>query len=228
MSATSRCRLKPVFKYDDSLDAFGVHGVGGFLGAILTGVFVSAELYKHGSGNDLPGVDLFGNKEAPRLLVQFVAAGVSVVYAFGLTLVLVKVIDLTWGFCLEPKAEGEGLDMPARRSRLRLGLATETMPEQGTAEPRAATVPPNGQKHFTVIVEGTDNRKLIHAWSIALPGRASRPAAVEFKQVYPFFTTVQGNRFRFRGGDPEMMSESLQRIFQSEIAGSAIKAKVEG
>ena len=37
--------LKPNFKYDDSLDAFGVHGVGGFLGAILTGIFASDALY---------------------------------------------------------------------------------------------------------------------------------------------------------------------------------------
>ena len=46
--------LKPSFKYDDSLDAFGVHGVGGFLGAVLTGVFASAVLYKAGSGSDIP------------------------------------------------------------------------------------------------------------------------------------------------------------------------------
>src|SRR5262249_41241105 len=43
--------LKPFFKYDDSLDAFGVHGVGGFLGALLTGVFAQAALYQAGSGN---------------------------------------------------------------------------------------------------------------------------------------------------------------------------------
>src|SRR5262249_28203103 len=41
--------LKPFFKYDDSLDAFGVHGVGGFLGAILTGIFVSAALVQAGT-----------------------------------------------------------------------------------------------------------------------------------------------------------------------------------
>src|SRR5262249_17486437 len=44
--------LKPRFKYDDSLDAFGVHGVGGFLGAVLTGVFVSASFYLAGGGSD--------------------------------------------------------------------------------------------------------------------------------------------------------------------------------
>src|SRR5262249_36905492 len=43
--------LKPLFKYDDSLDAFGVHGVGGFLGAILTGVFASQVLWQAGSGS---------------------------------------------------------------------------------------------------------------------------------------------------------------------------------
>src|SRR5262249_50611592 len=42
---------KPLFRYDDSLDAFGVHGVGGFLGAVLTGVFASALLVNAGAGN---------------------------------------------------------------------------------------------------------------------------------------------------------------------------------
>src|SRR5947209_6050859 len=58
--------LKPFFKYDDSLDAFGVHGVGGFLGAVLTGFFASAALFKAGSGSDLPAT----LNDLPRPLVQ--------------------------------------------------------------------------------------------------------------------------------------------------------------
>src|SRR5438132_13172946 len=49
--------LKPKFGYDDSLDAFGVHGIGGFLGAVLTGVFASnmAVFWSSGSGTPTPG-----------------------------------------------------------------------------------------------------------------------------------------------------------------------------
>src|SRR5205085_5366405 len=71
--------LKPRLRYDDSLDAFGVHGVGGFLGAVLTGVFCSATLYRAGSGSDLPEAG------GPRVVVQFVAACVAAAYAFGAT-----------------------------------------------------------------------------------------------------------------------------------------------
>src|SRR5207237_7219496 len=77
--------LKPFLKYDDSLDAFGVHGVGGFLGALMTGVFVSATLYKDGSGNALPAAEL------PRIAVQFTAAAAASIFSFVVTFVIVKV-----------------------------------------------------------------------------------------------------------------------------------------
>src|SRR3989442_7512430 len=101
--------LKPFLKYDDSLDAFGVHGVGGFLGALMTGVFASAVLWQHGSGS----TDALGVLAAGRLnqiLVQLLAALVAVGYSFVLTAILVKAIDLTCGFCLATGAENEGLD----------------------------------------------------------------------------------------------------------------------
>ncbi len=94
--------LKPFFKYDDSLDAFGVHGVGGFLGALLTGVFC------------VKAINAGQRRPTARLLEQFktqgVAAVVAVGFAFVVTFVLVKAIDAIWGFCLEPQAENEGLD----------------------------------------------------------------------------------------------------------------------
>src|SRR5205823_9271219 len=86
--------VKSMLKYDDSLDAFGVHGVGGFLGAVLTGVFASEVLYRAGSGSSLPEAIM------ARPLVQVLAALVSVAYTFVVTLLLVKGIDLAWGFCL--------------------------------------------------------------------------------------------------------------------------------
>src|SRR5207237_2733485 len=91
--------FKPRLRYDDSLDAFGVHGVGGFLGAVLTGVFCSAVLFRAGSGSDLPEVS------GPRVVVQFLAAAVAAAYAFGVTLALVQIIDLTCGFRPDPDAQ---------------------------------------------------------------------------------------------------------------------------
>jgi len=99
--------LKPKLKYDDSLDAFGVHGIGGFIGAVLTGVFVSAALFKAGADGttELPSVCPI-IKDASRfgqVLVQFSAAAVSVLFAFVVTAGLVKFLDATMGFCLTPR-----------------------------------------------------------------------------------------------------------------------------
>ena len=213
--------FKPFLKYDDSLDAFGVHGVGGFLGAFLTGVFVSEELYRAGSGGPLPTAIM------ARPLVQLLAALSAVVYSFLMTMVLVKGIDLAFGFCLPASAENEGLDRSEHGEvGFDLGPALESVPEHGPQEPRAAAVPPNGQARFTVVIEGADNSELIRAWS-GLCQAGPTPPAPEFRAVYPFVTTVQGNRFRFRGGDPTLLSKNLEMLFQSQIKGRPIRAHVE-
>src|SRR5205085_2431747 len=94
--------LKPLLKYDDSLDAFGVHGIGGFLGAVLTGVFASNLMVYHGTGSwlTLDGISGGGavfDGNVGQIGIQFVAASVAAVYAFVLTLGLVKGIDVLWG-----------------------------------------------------------------------------------------------------------------------------------
>jgi Amt family ammonium transporter len=213
--------LKPILKYDDSLDAFGIHGVGGFVGALLTGVFANAVLFKAGSGSDLPPTEL------PRVLVQLLAAVAAGAYAFVMTLVLVKVIDLGWGFCLDARSENEGLDRSAHGEvGFDYGPVVEFAAEQAH-EPRPASVPPNGeQKRFTVVVEGPGNGDLIHAWS-ALCQAGAKPPSDEFRAVYPYVTTVQGNRFRFRGGNPVTMRENLQRLFQDQLDGTPIRTYVE-
>jgi Amt family ammonium transporter len=91
-------------KVDDSLDVFGVHGVGGTIGALLTGVFASKAINPAGAD----GV-LFGN---PKLfLIQLVAVLATWVYAGGLTFVLLKAIDATIGLRVAPDEEDTGLDL---------------------------------------------------------------------------------------------------------------------
>src|SRR5436305_3066952 len=102
--------LKPFFKYDDSLDAFGVHGVGGFLGALLTGVLASSALVKAGTGEALSSGGWLYDGNFSKVGVQLLAASIAVIYSFAITFVLVKVIDLSWGFCLDARSENEGLD----------------------------------------------------------------------------------------------------------------------
>jgi hypothetical protein len=131
------------------------------------------------------------------------------------------------GFCLQPKAESDGLDRTEHGEvGFDLGLALESTSETAPQEPRPAAVPPNGDRRFTVVVQGAKNGDLIHAWSNLCQVR-STPASAEFKAVYPYVTTVQGNRFRFRGGDSKEMRSNLERLFQDNLNGTAIRAHVE-
>src|SRR5262249_10940023 len=99
--------MKPSFKYDDSLDAFGVHGVGGFLGAVLTGVFCNEWTGFVDPSVGKPGLIVSGN--FTQVTIQLIAAAASAVFAFGISLILVKGIDLAVGFMAEDNEEIEGL-----------------------------------------------------------------------------------------------------------------------
>jgi Amt family ammonium transporter len=95
--------LKEKFHYDDSLDAFGVHGIGGVFGALITGVFATKAVNEAGQDGLL-----YGNPG--QLKVQFIAVGASVVYAAVLTYVILKLIDATLGLRVDRNDEIEGLD----------------------------------------------------------------------------------------------------------------------
>jgi Amt family ammonium transporter len=99
--------LKSKFKYDDSLDAFGVHGVGGTLGAVLTGVFATRAV----TDPVVSGGNVLGLIEGGGLLVpQIVAAAVTWVYAAVVTFVLLKILDATMGLRVAQNDEVQGLD----------------------------------------------------------------------------------------------------------------------
>lgn len=100
--------LKSAFKYDDSLDAFGVHGVGGTLGAILTGVFATRAIWDiTGNGEKLGIIE--GNYST--IVGQTVATIVTWVFAALVSYVLLKLIDMTIGLRAETNAERQGLDV---------------------------------------------------------------------------------------------------------------------
>jgi len=108
MVATVKLR----FGYDDSLDAFGVHGAGGTLGAVLTGVFASSminPIFKNAQGNALPSGLIEGN--AHQLINQLVGIGVAWALAIVGTLVALKIVDLTIGLRVEEEQEVQGLDL---------------------------------------------------------------------------------------------------------------------
>jgi Amt family ammonium transporter len=105
-------KVKARFGYDDSLDAFGVHGAGGTLGALLTGVFaVSAvnPIFKDAQGNALASGLIEGNPH--QLLNQFVAVAIAWGIAIVGTLVILKLVDVTIGLRVSEEEEVQGLDL---------------------------------------------------------------------------------------------------------------------
>ena len=99
---------KNKFGYDDSLDVVGIHGVGGTLGALAIGFFATKAVNESGN-NGL----LFGNLEL--LGVQALAVIVTMVYAFGMTFILLKALDWTMGLRLSEEDEYSGLDLSQHR-----------------------------------------------------------------------------------------------------------------
>jgi Amt family ammonium transporter len=95
--------VKHKFGYDDSLDAFGVHGIGGIIGAILTGVFASPAIQSSYSGL------LYGN--AKQLGIQLIATVVTIVFSGVMTYILYKVVDGMVGIRATQKEEIAGLDI---------------------------------------------------------------------------------------------------------------------
>lgn len=327
-------QVKALLGYDDSLDAFGVHGIGGFLGAVLTGVFcylaiqgASADGYfahkgypkqiealkkeaealpkqieeikktepdlKKASDEAAAAVEketdekkkadlekkaaeakaeyeevakkisrrvdrmaailspkdstkpddkggliiqtedkIEGYKKAEKgpltqVGIQIKASVFSAVFAFILSLGLALLVQaITMGnFRTSVPDENEGLDQTEHGETGFDFGGQDTFPAGHSSEPKAAKVPPGG-KRFEVVVEGIENGGLMQAWSHLCQPSGDAAIDPDFKAVYPYVTTVQGNRFRLRGGDPKALSVHIQNLFQKKL-GKPLKVRVE-
>jgi ammonium transporter, Amt family len=95
-------KMKPFFGYDDTLDAFGIHGIGGTIGAILTGVFADPAINEAGKGL------LYGNPG--QLWTQFMAVAVTLVYSGVMTFIIFMILKATVGVRVDHEEEYVGLD----------------------------------------------------------------------------------------------------------------------
>jgi Amt family ammonium transporter len=105
-------RVKTKFKYDDALDAFGVHGAGGTLGAVLTGVFATSAVnngLKDATGHTMPLGLVDGN--GAQILNQITGCGIAWALAIAGTLVILKICDMTIGLRVTHDQEVEGMDV---------------------------------------------------------------------------------------------------------------------
>ena len=99
--------VKHALGYDDSLDVFGVHGVGGFVGTMLTGVFAAFTF--GGSGLD--------NGIGAQVRLQFIGAVATIVYSGILTFIIAKILDSAIGLRVSPEIESDGLDIALHNER---------------------------------------------------------------------------------------------------------------
>lgn len=97
--------IKPRFKYDDSLDAFGVHGIGGFVGAILTGVFATRFV----TGENGAQGALYGDWN--QLWIQIIVNGAAIIFSATMTFILFKIADKLVGIRATKEDEAVGLDI---------------------------------------------------------------------------------------------------------------------
>lgn len=106
----SATKIKYIFNYDDSLDVFGVHAVGGIIGAILTGVFAATALGGVGFGD--------GNVTmADQVIAQLIGVAVTITFTVVVSFIILKLIDLTIGLRVTEEQEAEGLDIALHEER---------------------------------------------------------------------------------------------------------------
>ncbi|HMQ92993.1 MAG TPA: ammonium transporter [Amaricoccus sp.] len=94
--------VKNALGYDDSLDVFGIHGIGGIVGSIGTGIFVSPAL---------GGIGVDGYSMAGQVWIQFVGVVITIVWCGGVSFLLYKLVDMLVGLRVTPESEREGLDL---------------------------------------------------------------------------------------------------------------------
>jgi len=102
--------LKHRLGYDDSLDAFGIHGIGGIWGALATGIFASKLINPAASDGLLSG-------NSKLFIVQLLAVLVTIVYTFVMTFIIYKLVDLLLGVRIADEEEAIGLDLSQHNER---------------------------------------------------------------------------------------------------------------
>nr|WP_290741945.1 ammonium transporter [Amaricoccus sp.] len=101
--------VKEKVGYDDSLDVFGIHGIGGIVGAVLTGVFASEGL---GGVGYAEGQNMVG-----QVVVQIQAVAITILWCGVVSFVLYKIVDMIVGLRVAPETEREGLDLAEHGER---------------------------------------------------------------------------------------------------------------
>ena len=167
--------------------------------------------------------DKDGKGPYTQVKIQIKAALFSVVFAFVLSLGLCALTQaMTLGnFSTTKKDETAGLDQTEHgETGFDFGYATQDLRVAGM-EPRSASAP-KGDGRFEVLVDGATNGELMKVWS-GLCQPTGGPADADFLAVYPYVTTIRGNAFRCRGGNPAAIAKRLDSLFKKHLPGRPVK-----
>ena len=163
-----------------------------------------------------------------QVQTQLVAVAASALYAAFITALLVLILDKTIGFTVKPSDEATGLDL-TQHGEVGLDVGQIEEEEAVGLEPKSASKPPvqfNGGSHrFTVMIDGVDPKEVHAVWSkLCEPG--TKTPKPEFVELYKNLTTVTGNKFKFRGGNPVEIKRQLAALFEDGLDIS-VKTHVE-
>ena len=208
------------FGLDDPAGSVSVHGMAGAWGMIAMGLFADGHFHS------VAGL-FYGNGR--QLIAELTAVVACIFWGVAGGAIVFKLASVVAGSPrVAREVELSGLDIaevgvPAYRELLNsVSGATPFV-----SEPRPAVAPSaTGKKRFSVIVEGVDSATLISLWS-GFCQSGSTPPSDEFKAVYPYLTTVTGNRFRFSGGDPSSVRDNLRQLFESVLPERRISTRVD-
>ena len=213
-------------KIDDPVGAISVHGVSGVWGMAAVGLFADGSYGDglNGAAGHVRGL-LYG--DAGQFAAQLIGVGVCLLWVLPVTLIFLLAVRRFVGLRVIAVVEQQGLDVPELGT---VGYHEEDAKFQDSryryVDPRPAAMPPNLGKVFTVRVEGIDPDLMRKIWSDHCQIGNRQPTA-DFKAVYPYMTTLTDNRFRFRGGDPEAVRASMERLFKEGAWGSPVTARLD-
>jgi hypothetical protein len=245
--------VERVLKIDDPVGAVSVHGLNGLWGIVALGLFADGTYgqgwngsfwYKLADGTlqwypeklkDIPagaieqGVTglLYGNPS--QLFAELIGIAANILWVFPVALAFFWVVEKLIGNRVSAAVELQGLDIPE------MGVpgyieddpkSPELPVLHGSVEPRAAMIPPDGTSHYSLVVDGLEPANLATVWSRLCQPSDSRPSP-EFLAVYRNMTTLQGNRFRLRSGEPKQIRQSLEKLLQDSTHGTPVRVHVE-
>ncbi|MCO4762099.1 MAG: ammonium transporter [Myxococcales bacterium] len=196
---------------DDSLDAFGIHGVGGALGAVLTGVLASKSLYDPSAG----GGWLFDGN-LTQVGIQILGVVATAAFAVPVTAILVRALSFGDGFVVAPQQEEQGLDVALHGEQAYDLVADVVTAIQ--ARPRHAAQPPVVVTHL-LTVEGLTGSEVATRWQELCT--SSTPPG-DFTALYRSVARLQGNTFRIVGGDVEYASKHLSALYPAQVIRQGI------